>query len=68
MPRIHTYLPDDLHKAVREQGLPVSDLLQEAVRAEVQRRRLLSPADEHPKESVAASANPPRRSKRGPKP
>ena len=42
MPRIQVYLPDDLHRAVKERGLPASELLQEAVRAEVRRLDLLA--------------------------
>ncbi len=37
MPRIQVYLPDDLHRQVKRRGLSPSELLQNAVRAEVER-------------------------------
>jgi hypothetical protein len=37
MPRIQVYLPDDLYRQVKRRGLSPSELLQEAVRAEVER-------------------------------
>jgi post-segregation antitoxin (ccd killing protein) len=42
MPRMQVYLPDDLYELVKERGLPASELLQEAVRAEVRRLELLA--------------------------
>lgn len=42
MPRMQVYLPDDLYKLVKEHGLPASELLQQAVRAEVRRLELLA--------------------------
>jgi hypothetical protein len=47
MPRMQVYLPDDLHRAVKERGLPASELLQEAVRVELRRRELLEASDEY---------------------
>jgi post-segregation antitoxin (ccd killing protein) len=47
MPRIQLYLPDELHRQVKELGLPASELLQEAVRAEVRRRALLEATDRY---------------------
>jgi len=47
MPRMQVYLPDDLHRAVKEHGLPASELLQEAVRVELRRRELIEAADEY---------------------
>lgn len=38
MPRMQVYLPDDLHRRVKEHQLPVSEILQEAVRRELSRR------------------------------
>jgi hypothetical protein len=38
---MQVYLPDDLYKAVKERRLPASELLQEAVRAELRRQELL---------------------------
>src|SRR5512140_677308 len=40
MPRMQVYLPTDLYEMVKERRLPASELLQEAVRAEVRRRKL----------------------------
>jgi post-segregation antitoxin (ccd killing protein) len=36
------YLPDDLYEAVKKGRLPASELLQEAVRAELHRRELVA--------------------------
>ncbi len=47
MPRIQTYLPDDLYRAVKEYGLAPSKLLQEAVRVELRRRQLLEETDQY---------------------
>ena len=41
------YLPDDLYRAVKERGLPASQLLQTAVRAELRRLALLEAADDY---------------------
>lgn len=45
MPRMQVYLPEQLHRAVKERGLPASELLQEAVRAELRRRELVEETD-----------------------
>ena len=45
MPRIQVYLPHDLYQQVKERGLPSSELLQEAVRAELRRQQLLEQTD-----------------------
>jgi post-segregation antitoxin (ccd killing protein) len=45
MPRMQVYLPDDLYRLVKKRRLPASELLQNAVRAEVRRRDLLSETD-----------------------
>ncbi|MGV1003529.1 MAG: hypothetical protein ACOYEV_01935 [Candidatus Nanopelagicales bacterium] len=47
MPRIQVYLPADLYAAVKERGLPASELLQEAVRAELHRLGLEERADSY---------------------
>jgi post-segregation antitoxin (ccd killing protein) len=47
MPRMQVYLPDDLYKVVKELRLPASELLQEAVRAELRRRDLLGETDRY---------------------
>ena len=41
MPRMQLYLPDDLYELVKARGLPASELLQKAVRAELRRLDLL---------------------------
>ena len=41
MPRMQLYLPDDLSALVKSRGLPASELLQKAVRAELRRLDLL---------------------------
>ena len=41
MPRMQLYLPDDLYEMVKARGLPASELLQKAVRAELRRLDLL---------------------------
>jgi post-segregation antitoxin (ccd killing protein) len=47
MPRMQLYLPDDLYTLVKERGLPASELLQKAVRAEVRRLDLLAETDKY---------------------
>jgi len=42
MPRMQVYLPTDLYEMVKERRLPASELLQQAVRSEVRRRKLQS--------------------------
>ncbi|MDH4145247.1 MAG: hypothetical protein OEY23_08760 [Acidimicrobiia bacterium] len=42
---MQVYLPDDLHAAVKQLGLPASELLQRAVRAELARRAALDRTD-----------------------
>jgi len=44
---MQVYLPDNLHRAVKEHGLAASELLQEAVRVELRRRQLLAATDEY---------------------
>ena len=45
MPRMQVYLPDDLYDELKQRGLPASELLQEAVRAELRRQALLEETD-----------------------
>jgi hypothetical protein len=45
MPRMQVYLPDDLYEQVKTRHLPASELLQDAVRAEVRRQDLLGETD-----------------------
>ena len=44
---MQVYLPDDLYREVKERGLAPSMLLQEAVRVELQRRRILDETDSY---------------------
>jgi hypothetical protein len=42
---MQVYLPDDLYEQVKTRHLPASELLQQAVRAEVHRQDLLAETD-----------------------
>jgi len=44
---MQVYLPDDLYQMVKDGGLPASELLQEAVRAEVRRRELVAASEKY---------------------
>jgi post-segregation antitoxin (ccd killing protein) len=44
---MQVYLPDELYQQVKSRGLPASELLQDAVRAEVTRLQLLEATDEY---------------------
>jgi post-segregation antitoxin (ccd killing protein) len=41
------YLPEELYRQVKARGLPASELLQQAVRAELRRQDLLIETDRH---------------------
>lgn len=58
MPRLQVYLPEDLYAEVKAQGLPASELLQSAVRAELRRRELLAATDAYLDELVAEVGEP----------
>jgi post-segregation antitoxin (ccd killing protein) len=58
MPRMQVYLPDDLFGQVKTRGLPASQLLQEAVRAELRRRDLLAQTETYLAELVAEVGEP----------
>ena len=58
MPRMQVYLPEDLYKLVKKGHLPASELLQDAVRAEVRRRELLAEGDKYVAELVAQVGEP----------
>jgi hypothetical protein len=55
---MQVYLPTDLYKMVKERGLPASELLQEAVRAEVRRRKLQSASRRYTAELAAEVGQP----------
>jgi len=42
MPRMQVYLPDGMYQQVKARGLPVSELLQKALAAEMRRQDLLA--------------------------
>lgn len=44
---MQVYLPDDLYDELKERGLPASELLQQAVRAELRRQALLDETDSY---------------------
>jgi len=47
MPRVQVYLPDDLHDQLKRRGLPASELLQVALRAELERQDALDATSEY---------------------
>lgn len=49
---MQVYLPDDLYDELKERGLPASELLQEAVRAELRRQSLLDATDAYLSELI----------------
>lgn len=53
MARMQVYLPDDLYELVKARGLPASELLQKAVRAELRRLELLAETDRYVADLVA---------------
>ncbi|MGH3471989.1 MAG: hypothetical protein ACRDPG_08085 [Nocardioidaceae bacterium] len=58
MPRMQVYLPDVLYREVKARGLPASELLQEAVAAELRRQDLEARADEYVAELIAEVGEP----------
>lgn len=52
------YLPEDLYDLVKARGLPASELLQRAVRAEVRRLDLLSETDKYVTKLIAEVGSP----------
>ena len=58
MPRMQVYLPADLYEIVKERRLPASELLQDAVRREVHRRRLQSASERYTAELAAEVGQP----------
>lgn len=55
---MQVYLPDELYRAVKERQLPASELLQEAVEAELRRQRLNEEAETYVAELVAQVGEP----------
>lgn len=58
MPRMQLYLPGDLYDLVKARGLPASELLQKAVRAEVRRLDLLARTDRYVAKLIAEVGRP----------
>jgi post-segregation antitoxin (ccd killing protein) len=58
MPRMQVYLPDDLYRVVKERDLPASELLQDAVRAELRRQALLQETDRYVEDLVEKVGEP----------
>ena len=55
---MQVYLPTDLYEMVKERRLPASELLQEAVRAEMRRRKLQSASRRYTAELAAEVGQP----------
>jgi post-segregation antitoxin (ccd killing protein) len=55
---MQVYLPEELYQQVKDRRLPVSELLQEAVRAELRRQELLEEGDAYLAELVAEVGEP----------
>jgi hypothetical protein len=58
MPRLQVYLPDDLYNQLKARGLPASELLQTAVRAELERQRALEAADQYVEQLISEVGEP----------
>lgn len=58
MPRVQVYLPDDLYDELKRRDLPASELLQVALRAEVERRQALEATEEYLAELAAEVGEP----------
>ncbi|MDA8063019.1 MAG: hypothetical protein M0T80_11435 [Actinomycetota bacterium] len=58
MPRVQVYLPDDLYRAVKDRGLPASDLLRRAVQAELRRQTLLEETARYVEDLIAEVGTP----------
>lgn len=58
MPRLQVYLPDTLYAMVKSRRLPASQLLQNAVKAELRKQDLLAETDRYLKDLVAELGEP----------
>ncbi len=61
MPRVQVYLPDDLHEQLKQRDLPASELLQVALRAELERQDALAETDRYLEELAAEVGEPSQR-------
>lgn len=50
---MQVYLPEDLYELVKARGLPASELLQKALRAELRRQDLLAETDRYIADLIA---------------
>ncbi len=55
---MQVYLPDDLYAEVKEQGLPASELLQDVVREQMRRRKLIEEGEKYLEELRAEVGEP----------
>jgi hypothetical protein len=55
---MQVYLPDDLYELIKKRRLPASELLQDAVRAEVRRQELLAEGDKYIVDLIAQVGKP----------
>jgi post-segregation antitoxin (ccd killing protein) len=60
MPRVQVYLPDDLHAQLKQRDLPASELLQVALRAELERQDALDATAQYLEELAAEVGEPSR--------
>lgn len=58
MPRVQVDLPEDLHEELKSRGLPASELLQDAIRAEVERQDAIQDAEQYLAELEAKVGEP----------
>lgn len=58
MPRLQVYLPDELHEELKRRGLPASELLQIALRAELERQDALDATEAYLDELAAEVGEP----------
>ena len=58
MPRVQVYLPEDLHSELKRRDLPASELLQIALRAELERQDALGETDKYLDDLVAEVGEP----------
>lgn len=61
MPRVQVYLPEDLHDQLKQRDLPASELLQVALRAELERQDALAETERYLDELVAEVGEPSQR-------
>ncbi len=55
---MQVYLPDDLYAEVKEQGLPASELLQDVVREQMRKRKLIEEGEKYLEELRAEVGEP----------